>query len=73
MKCPKCGSEVQQHEASVLYGISGETVEVLASGEFVIAFCCGIAVMAEKPKEQPKIITPPQQIILPNEQNNPIP
>lgn len=65
MKCPKCSNEVQQHQASVLYGLKGDQVEVLAAGEFIIAFCCGVAILTEKPKEQPLIETPPQSIILP--------
>lgn len=65
MKCPKCGNEVQQHPASVLYGLRGDQVEVLAEGEFVIAFCCGVAIMTEKPAEQSVIITQPQELIIP--------
>jgi len=65
MKCPKCGNEVQQHPTSVLYGLRDDQVEVLAAGDFIIAFCCGVAIMTEKPKEQSMIETPPQSIILP--------
>lgn len=67
MKCPKCGNEVQQHNTSVLYGLRKDQVEVLATGDFIIAFCCGVAIMTEKPTEQPQIITQPQGIILPTE------
>lgn len=66
MICPKCGNEVQQHPTSVLYGLRDGQVEVLAAGEFYIAFCCGIAVMTEKPKEQSVIETQPQSIIIPS-------
>lgn len=65
MKCPGCGNEVQQHDTYVLYGMRGDKIEILASGEFSIAFCCGVAIMTEKPKEQAVIETQPQSIILP--------
>lgn len=65
MKCPKCDNEVQQHPTSVLYGLREGQVEVLAAGEFILAFCCGVAIMTEKPKEQAVIETQPQSILLP--------
>lgn len=65
MKCPKCGSEIQQQHAQVLYGLKDNQVEVLAEGEFIIAICCGVAILTEKSKEQSAIETQPQSIILP--------
>lgn len=63
MMCPNCGNEVQQHNTYVLYGLRGDQMEILAEGDFTISFCCGVAVMTEKSKEQPQIITQPQELI----------
>lgn len=65
MKCPKCENNISQFDVSVLYGIRGEQIEILATGEFTINICCGVAIMTEKPKEQAVITTQPQGIILP--------
>lgn len=65
MICPKCGNEVLQQNASILYGIKDGQIDILAEGEFVIAFCCGVAILAEKQNEHSLIETQPQSIILP--------
>ena len=65
MKCPKCGNEVQQHEASVLYGIKDERIEILASGNFILAFCCGVAIMTERHEDKAPIVTPNQGLLIP--------
>jgi len=69
MKCPKCNSELTPYNVSTIFGVQGDNVDVLAQGDMQVAFCCGVAVLYERPeepKEESRIITPPQEIILPS-------
>lgn len=65
MNCPKCGAEVTKQDISVIYGVREGVAEILAEGDLTLAFCCGTAILADKPKTE-KIEVPPQpSIILP--------
>ena len=50
MKCPKCESEIEERDVSVIYGIRGGISEILAAGNLYIHFCpgCKIAVLSDK-------------------------
>lgn len=65
MKCPKCGNEVALQDVDVIYGLRDGKAEVLAAGELVISTCCGVAILADRPKKEETIITPEQKIIIP--------
>lgn len=63
MQCPKCKSELTPQDVHTIFGVREGEVDILAQGEMQVAFCCGTAVLYEKPKQV--LITPPTEIILP--------
>lgn len=63
MQCPKCKTELVPKSVHTIFGIHDGQVDILAQGDMQVAFCCGTAVLFEKPK--PEIITPSQEIIIP--------
>ena len=68
ISCPKCAKVVEQQEITALYGFKKEHgAALLAEGNLLIAFCCGVAIMTERDeeKEESKLYVPPSSIILP--------
>jgi hypothetical protein len=59
--CPKCGKPLEPKDVSVVYGIRNNQIEILAEGDLRIDFCCGVAILADKP---PLIETPPEKNII---------
>jgi len=62
--CPKCGNIVEPKDVTTVYGIRNNQIEILAEGDLRISFCCGVAILADKPKESPLIETPPEKEII---------
>lgn len=62
--CPKCGNTVEPKDVSTVFGIRNNQIEILAEGDLRIVFCCGVAILSDKPKEEPLIETPPEKEII---------
>lgn len=71
MKCPQCNLEGEGTPCNIVYGIKGDSIEILAKGNFDVAICNGVVIIQDiggmVKEESTTIITPPSSLILPQE------